>query len=378
MLTPKNVVGIYTDASFDGVDVCVLRTDGLDLYGEPIVISRPYDPNLRAELSGLKKNEDFSDAQKLKALEEKITTHIISAVHELKELASRSYPDIDLIGLSGQTIYLNPDQKISITLANADTIAQEFKVPVIDRFVQSDLASGGKGGPLLASFYEAITKQMPKPVVVVALGGLTALTYIGGVGELMSFHVGAGTVLLDMWVQKHYGQEMDYDGLFGAKGQIDERLLNVLMRHPFLEKQPPKMADRNEFNKLLEQVEGSRPEDGAATLTAFIAKSLASAKMFLPSQPEQWILTGGGVQNPTLVLDIKKQMPNANIETDRIFGWPKNALSAQGYGFLAVRSLFGLPISYPATTGVSQPVSGGLMHLPNTDTESFSSHLIAK
>ena len=364
MLESKTAVGIYTDASFSGVDVCLLSTDGLDLFTKPIAISRPYDPVLREELSSLKVMADFSDTQKLTALEEKITAHIIGAVKELLDLGWRDYPKVDVIGLSGQTVYHDALHKINISLANADTIANTFKIPVINHFIQSDLAAGGKGGPLLASFYEILTKEMPKPLAVVALGGITALTYIGGVGEMMSFHVGPGNILLDTWVQKRYGQEMDYDGLFGAKGQIDERLLNVLMRHPFLSQPPPKTADRNEFNDLLQQVDGSHPEDGAATLTAFIGRALAEAIAFLPTRPETVILTGGGTLNPTLVLDIKKRLSGMRVETATEFGWDKNTLSAWGYGFLAVRSLFGLPISYPATTGVAEPVSGGLMHMP--------------
>ena len=364
MLESKTAIGIYTDAALSGVDVCLLTTDGLDLFDEPLSISRGYDPGLREELAALKSVTDFSDMKHLSDLEEKITAHIIETVKELLELGKRTYPKVDIIGLSGQTVYHNALQKINISLANADKIAQTFGIPVINRFIQSDLAAGGKGGPLLASFYEVLTKDMPKPLAVVALGGITALTYIGGVGEMMSFHVGPGNILLDTWVQKRYGQEMDFDGLFGAKGQIDERLLNVLMRHPFLTQPPPKTADRNEFNDLLKQVDGSHPEDGAATLTAFIGRALAEAIAFLPARPETVILTGGGTLNPTLVLDIKKRLSGMRVETATEFGWDKNTLSAWGYGFLAVRSLFGLPISYPATTGVSEPVSGGLMHMP--------------
>ena len=364
MLESKTAVGIYTDAALSGVDVCLLRTDGLDLFSKPIAISRPYDPDLRTELAALKTMADFSDSKKLTSLEEKITAHIISAIKELLALGWHDYPKVDIIGLSGQTVYHDALHKINISLADADKIANTFGVPVINRFIQSDLAAGGKGGPLLASFYEVLTKDMPKPLAVVALGGITALTYIGGIGELMSFHVGPGNILLDTWIQKRYGQEMDYDGLFGAKGHVDERLLKVLMRHEFLDQKPPKTTDRNAFNDLMRQVEGSNPEDGAATLTAFIGEALAEAIKFLPTKPEILILTGGGTFNPTLVLDIKKRLPHIRIETAAEFGWDKNTLSAWGYGFLAVRSLFGLPISYPATTGVSEPVSGGLMHMP--------------
>lgn len=364
MITKKTAVGIYTDAAFSGVDACILTTDGLDIFDTPMAISRAYAPDLREELSSLKKNEDFTSTQKLKSLESRITAHMIDTVKELLSLSGRAFAPVDIIGLSGQSIYHNAFYKVNISLANADLIADTFGCPVVDKFSQSDLQAGGKGGPLLASFYETLTKDMPKPLVVAALGGITALTYIGGVGELMSFHVGPGNILLDSWVQKRYGQDMDYDGLFGAKGSVDERLLKKLMEHPYLSQVPPKAADRNEFNSLLEQVEGSTPADGAATLTAFIAAALTDAARFLPAAPELWILTGGGTFNPTLVLDIKRRLQHTRVETAGEFGWDKNTMSAWGYAFLAVRSLFGLPISFPATTGVTEPVSGGTLHMP--------------
>lgn len=369
MITKKTAVGIYTDAAFSGVDACILTTDGVDVFDTPIALSRAYAPDLKEELTALKTDEDFISTPRLKSLETRITAHMIETVTELSDISHRTFAGADVIGLSGQSVYHKPRHKINISLANADKIAETFHCPVVDRFIQSDLQAGGKGGPLLASFYETLTKQMPKPLVVAALGGITALTYIGSVGELMSFHVGPGNVLLDSWIQKRYGQEMDYDGLFGAKGTVDERLLKKLMEHPYLSQMPPKAADRNEFNTLLQQVEGSSPADGAATLTAFIAQALTEAADFLPAKPELWILTGGGTFNPTLVLDIKRRLQGVRVETAGAFGWDKNTLSAWGYAFLAVRSLFGLPISFPATTGVTEPVSGGTWHKP-TDTPS--------
>ncbi|MGN1063397.1 MAG: anhydro-N-acetylmuramic acid kinase [Alphaproteobacteria bacterium] len=366
MITKKTAIGIHTDTALSGVDACILTTDGLDIFDTPIALSRAYPHKLKEELSALKTDEDFVSTSRLKSLETRITTHIIETITELLELSRRSFEPADVIGLSGQNVYHKPLHKINISLANADKIADTFHCPVVDQFIRSDLQAGGKGGPLLASFYETLTKKMQKPLVVAALGGITALTYIGSVGELMSFHVGPGNVLLDSWIQKRCGQEMDYDGLFGAKGTVDERLLKKLMEHPYLSQMPPKTADRNEFNALLEQVEGSSPADGAATLTAFIAQALTEAADFLPAKPELWILTGGGTFNPTLVLDIKRRLQGVRVETAGEFGWDKNTFSAWGYAFLAVRSLFGLPISFPATTGVTEPVSGGTWHRPST------------
>lgn len=364
MLESKVTIGVYSDAAFSGVDVCILTTDGLDITDTPVSLSRPYPPELREDLEALKKDDDFVSTDRLFYLEEKITAHIIAAIKELIEQTERTYPHIDVIGLSGQTVYHNPLQKVNITLANALAIANTFGCPVINRFIQSDLTAGGKGGPLLATFFELLTRKLQKPLVFASLGGISALTYIGQNGELMSFDVGPGNILLDTWVQQRYGQEMDFDGLLGAKGHVDERLLTALMRHPYLTEPPPKSADRNEFNHLLRQVEGSNAADGAATLTLFIAKALVSASQFLPEKPALWILAGGGTFNPTLVLEIKKELAPTHVTVASDYGWNKNTLACQGYAFLAVRSLFNLPISFPSTTGVAEPTPGGQIHYP--------------
>lgn len=135
------------------------------------------------------------------------------------------------------------------------------------------------------------------------------------------------------------------------------------MHHPFLEQQPPKTLDRNDFNPLLRQVEGLSIADGAATLTAFVAHSIASAVRFFPQPPVQWILTGGGTFNPSLVRMIKECIPQKVLIASDL-GWDKDSLEAQAYGFLAARSLNSLPITFPGTTGVSEPLSGGLIHYP--------------
>jgi anhydro-N-acetylmuramic acid kinase len=40
-------------------------------------------------------------------------------------------------------------------------------------------------------------------------------------------------------------------------------------------------------------------------------------------------------------------------------GWDGDALEAQAFAYLAVRSRRGLPLSFPSTTGVSRPMEGG-------------------
>jgi anhydro-N-acetylmuramic acid kinase len=53
------------------------------------------------------------------------------------------------------------------------------------------------------------------------------------------------------------------------------------------------------------------------------------------------------------------------ISTTEKVGWTSDAVEAQAFAYLAVRSQLGLPISFPTTTGVKEPLTGGKLSLPN-------------
>ncbi len=363
MLKECVVVGLYSDTAVSGVDASIFRTDGLDLSGEIISINRPYPEELKARILQTLQPESMLDVPFLKQVDAEITQHHISAVRDLLEKAGKTYPHIDVIGFPGHSIFHKAADKISIQLGNGEQMAAAFHCPVVNRFVQADLKAGGTGGPVFAPFFEALTRTTDKPLAVVTLGGISSVTWIGAVGELMAFDIGAGNIILDSWMHHRLGAEMDFDGIWAAKGQVEEKLLAHLMQYPFLQKQPPKTLDRNDFNGLLEQVEGLSIADGAATLTAFVATCVAQSERFFPQKPTQWILTGGGTFNPTLVRFIRERIQEpVRIASD--LGWDKDMLEAQAYGFLAVRSLNGLPITYPGTSGVVEPMSGGTIHYP--------------
>jgi anhydro-N-acetylmuramic acid kinase len=42
-------------------------------------------------------------------------------------------------------------------------------------------------------------------------------------------------------------------------------------------------------------------------------------------------------------------------------GWSSDAMEAQAFAYLAVRSLKNLPITFPMTTGVEMPLPGGIL-----------------
>ena len=358
LIEKKTVLGVYSDSGLNAVEIALLETDGIDLYHQPVCMSRPYPMDLKDKIFRFILKADYTLTHEMKEIDSLLTNFHISVIREFCEEHKRSHPHIDIIGYSGHVVYHKPKDKISIALGNPQDIANQLNIPVVSRFIQSDLKSGGQGGPLFASYYTALTQTFKKPVGIVSLGGITTLTCIGEFGEMQAFDIGIGTRLLDHWIYKHTGAEMDFDGLYASKGTIDKRLLTRLLNEAFYKKQPPKTVDKNEFINMYEHVLGCSLADGATTLTALIAHSIKNAQSFLSIQPKEWILIGGGIYNPVLVRMIKSILKEP-VKTGSECGWCNTTLNAQSYAFLSVRSLMKLPVSFPQTTGVLEPTTGG-------------------
>ncbi len=368
MLKEYVCIGLYSDTAIASVDACIFKTDGLDILSDFECISRPYPDETKQLLHALISPQGQSDADLKERTEKAVTQHHIETVQVLLERVHRTYPQVDLIGFPGHTILHQPEHQLSVQIGDAQALADAFGCTVVTHFVQADLLAGGSGGPVFPAFYEALTRSVQKPIAVVTLGGVANVTWIGPLGELQSFDIGAGNILLDTWVQKKANQEMDFNGTLGAKGHIDAHLLSYLMKYPFLEKKPPKTLDRNDFNDLLKQIDGLNAEDGAATLTAFIAGTVQKSAQFFKEPVHQWIVTGGGSFNPTLVQMIRHAVKEPVISADEM-GWNKDMLEAECYGFLAARCVNVLPITFPETTGIKEPLSGGLIIRGQNNTE---------
>ena len=360
-LENKTVLGIYSDPAALAIELAVIETDGLDIKKVHQTRICPYPHELREQLL-IYAAQKQSDPALFNQLNHDVSQFFIQSAKELLEELAPLKIQVDLVALSGHTAQHNPAQKVHFNFGDAQMIATALQKPVAHHFVKEDLNAGGVGSPLLTTFWGALCQKTEKPVCIIALGGISHLVYIGPVGELVGFDVGVGLSLLDRWVLKHTGQELDFNGALAAKGKTDERVLNALMRTKYLLKKPPKSVQKTDFDIVLEQVEGLSPEDGAATLTTFVCQSIIEAQKFLPATPALWIFIGGGTYNPTLMLQLARQLPN--IQTAKEVLPYTESLNAMGFAFIATRHLMGLPISFPETTGVRQPLSGAEITQP--------------
>lgn len=358
---PLWAMGLMSGTSADGIDAALLQTDGITVNAFGPTHFAPYPETLKRQIL---KAYGHPPGPEEKPLERAITEQYANVVMALLKKAGLNSSQIDLIGFHGQTLFHNPprlkgEKGETHTIGNGILLAKFTDILVVDQFRLNDVAHGGQGAPFIPIFHQALAKDLTKPLGVVNIGGVANVTWIGAhQDEILAFDTGPGNGLIDDWVRDNTGLPWDEDGKIAAKGHVHEKLLTHWLSHPYFHHKPPKSLDRETFKAYLEDVIPLPFEDGVATLTAFTAASLAKALEYFPIAPSRWLVAGGGAHNPTLLKMIEERI-NAPIQKAAAIGWDGDALEAQAFGFLAVRSLKNLPLSFPGTTGVPYPLTGG-------------------
>jgi len=355
-------IGLMSGTSLDGVDAALLHTDGniVKAFGPALTV--PYSPSFRHALRGVL--GERGGAGRIAEVERKLTLYHAEAVKRLLRAAALGPEDIDVIGFHGQTIGHYPDQGRTRQIGDGGLLARETGIRVVYDFRSADMAAGGQGAPLVPVYHAALARDLEMPVAVVNLGGVANVTYIPAPGaDLLAFDTGPGNALIDDLALRHTGEAIDTDGALAASGTVDDALLADMLRDPFFAQKPPKSLDRDAFAAFGERVAHLDPADGAATLTAFTAASVARARDWLPEAPRLWLVSGGGRRNPVLMRALSERLESAVAPVESV-GWDGDALEAQAFAFLAVRTLRGLPLTFPGTTGVAAPQRGGRVATP--------------
>lgn len=358
-------IGLMSGTSMDGVDIALIDTDGEAIAGFGPTGYRAYTEEERALLrQALKEGLSLKTREErtplLAKAEDLITRAHAEAVEQFLAANGLTRADVAVIGFHGQTVIHRPERGLTVQIGDGLALRQRLGIPVVYDLRQADMAAGGQGAPLVPVFHRALAAQkaLPRPLAVVNIGGVANVTLIGADDSLIAFDTGPGNALIDDWMGERTGERFDAGGATAARGRPDEALLAWLMVHPYFAKAPPKSLDRNAF---AHRVVGTvATEDGAATLAAFTARSIARAADFSPEKPKLWVVCGGGAKNPEL-LRLLAAATGAEVRTGEDIGWSSDFLEAQAFAFLAVRSMKGLPLTFPSTTGVREPVSGGVL-----------------
>ena len=359
MSTPMTALGLMSGTSLDGVDVALLTTDGATVQALGPAGTVAYDPAFRAELRSI------LGGQGPVAQVERTLTEFHAAVVDgfLRDHAIA--PDaVDVIGFHGHTILHQPHLRKTWQIGDGARLAALIGLPVVCDFRGADVAAGGQGAPLVPVFHRALAHGLPRPLAVLNIGGVANVTWIGEDGAMLAFDTGPGNALIDDWVLRHTGQSFDDGGGLAATGKVDFVKLGAFLSHPYFAKAAPKSLDRDDFGRIAgDLAAGLSAEDGAATLTAFTVSSVAAAQDRFPRRPERWLVTGGGRHNATLMAGLTRTLETP-VDPVEAVGWNGDALEAQAFAFLAVRSRRNLPLTYPETTGGPRPLTGGRYFMP--------------
>ncbi len=364
-------IGLMSGTSYDGVDVALIETDGEEISSLGPTGYRPYSDQerdlLRRAIAVATNLGDRTERPKILAqVEELVTDMHAEAVEAFLAANGMAASAVGVVGFHGQTVLHRPDRGLTVQIGNGRALATRLGIPVVYDFRAADVAAGGQGAPVVPVVQRALVRQLkrPHPVGVLNLGGVANVTFIDGNVELIAFDTGPGNALIDDFVRMRTGQPRDDDGRTAAAGKVDEDAVARVLKHPFFAKAPPKSLDRNAFRHWAME-EGrlteKSTEDALATLTAVTAASVAHATKVLPRAPAGWLVAGGGTRNPTLMRMLAQRLAPVSIETAGAVGWSADALEAQAFAYLAVRTLKGLPLTFPTTTGVPRPLTGGVL-----------------
>ena len=367
-MNPIFAIGLMSGTSLDGIDAALIETDGRDHVRPIAFTSVHYAPEERAVIAEATRvawdmeSPDPADPA-IRAAEELLTRRHADLVADLRREASA---EAALIGFHGQTIAHRPDRGWTWQIGDAESLATATGLPVVADFRSADVGAGGQGAPLLPVYHAALTAGMARPVAVLNLGGIGNLTWIGPDDEMIAFDTGPANGLVNRWMERCAGKPFDEDGRAAAAGKVDETILADLLANPWFADPPPKSLDRFSFSD--DCVTSLSLADGAATLTRFTAETVAIGLRHMPAAPQRLIVAGGGRHNPTLMAMIA-DASGITPEPIEALGWNGDATEAEGFAYMAVRSLQDLPISFPGTTGVPQPMTGGKIHrsLPQQD-----------
>lgn len=353
-------LGFMSGTSLDGVDAALIKTDGQNIVESLDCLTLPYAQDDRDIIRACFGRTDI-DHQDILEASNTITQYHIKAGEKL--LQGR---EIDLIGFHGQTVFHDVKHAKTIQIGDAQSLADALQCDVIYDLRQNDMAHGGQGAPLLPVYHQALvqSRSLDTPCTFLNIGGVANVTWIDqGHDKLVAFDTGPGNALIDDWMLRRTNKPFDQNGAMAASGKIHHDLVNDWMNHVYFGSKPPKSLDRNEwdiaaFGPFAESLSSLCIDDGAATLTEFTVQSIIKAQDHFPSAPRSWIVCGGGANNDFLLHRLRDVMPCKIIKADT-YGWNGDAIEAEGFAYLAVRHAQELPLTFPETTGVKEPLCGG-------------------
>ena len=371
-------LGLMSGTSLDGLDLSIIESDGNKEFSSILDRYFEYDTELIQKILNIRENISNSEelnkySNEIKDLEREITLFQAKAV---KEILKKSKSSIDLIGFHGQTIFHDPVKKITKQLGDGKLLSQLTKKQVVYNFRKNDLDNGGQGAPLTPIFHNALANKLNKkfnlgfPINILNIGGIANVTSTVDwknleeqKDKICAYDIAPGNCLIDEWIRKNSKKKYDENGLLARSGKTDNLILNQALENFTQNSDYTKSLDIKDFDIFF--AKGLSLENGAATITDFTAKLIANGMKYThgkdQSQMYKWLVCGGGRKNKYLLKSIEKNFEQINIELIDQYGIDGDFIESQAFAFLAIRSLEGMPISFPSTTRCKESITGGVI-----------------
>ncbi|MDP3855507.1 anhydro-N-acetylmuramic acid kinase [Phenylobacterium sp.] len=366
------VLGFMTGTSLDACDMAILETDGETIAafgpaGERKLTDATRDIVLEATRQALAWPRGAPEPEVFKAAAAAVAREHFEAAEGFLAEHRLAWSDIDLMGMHGQTVLHERPQAgrvgRTVQLGDAQWLADAAGVPVAYDFRTADVAAGGEGAPLAPIYHlaRARTAGLRPPLAILNVGGVANITFWSETGDIAAFDTGPGNGMIDLLVQARGAGRYDAGGKYASVGKVDETVLRGLLAHPYFKSPPPKSLDRHDFP--LAVLEKLQLEDAAATLVAFTAEAVRLGFELMGGVPTEMVVCGGGRRNPQLMKAFAERL-SVPVTTAEDHDWRGDSIEAEAFAYLAARTLRGLAISYPKTTGVPAPMTGGRIAQP--------------
>ncbi len=366
------VLGFMTGTSLDAVDMAVLDTDGEVISsfgpaGERKLTDFTRDIVLNATRAARRWQRGAPPPAIFSEAAQAVAEEHFAAGEDFLDEHGLVWSDFDLVAMHGQTVlHERPRGAVrgrSVQLGDGQWLAGRIGVPVALDFRAADIAAGGEGAPLAPTYHQAraAASGVEPPAAVLNIGGVANITLMSSSGELAAFDTGPGNGMIDLLVQARGAGRFDSGGRLAAAGRADEAVLAELLSDGYFAAPPPKSLDRHDFP--LEVLDDLGLEDACATLVAFTAASAARGLDHAREAPSSLIVTGGGRLNPEVMRALRERMSTCVFSAEDV-GWRGDSIEAEAFAYLGARTLRGLPISFPATTGAPRPMAGGRIVQP--------------
>jgi anhydro-N-acetylmuramic acid kinase len=345
-------IGLMSGTSMDGIDLALIESNGKEIIKSKNFDYQPYDKDFKTRLSNLIYNSP--KLSEIKIIENELTVLHAQLVNRFIAENKINREEIDLIAFHGHTILHLPAQGITWQIGNPYLLAHETGINVVADFRTRDVVLGGQGAPLVPIYHFHLFSNRSRPAAVLNIGGISNITYFASdkETEIEAFDICFGNAPLDDLVKKKFNLDFDEDGKIAKRGTIDFILADRILQNDIFHKKPPKSFDRDDFSNLLSPINSLKSEDALATFAYMHARAIQINLDFLTKRPKEIFVCGGGRKNVALMDEMKKWLTGVSIKAMEEIGLNGDAIEAEAFAFLGIRSLIDLPISFINTTGV--------------------------